>query len=157
MMYFTWIEKDELSASECPTSLHDLQTLHQKGIRSIVTLTEYSLAEHLRLSEEQINALGLELFHAPIIDMYAPDEDLVRRVAEYVDTKQKDGAVHVHCLGGQERTGTILHAYYMLKGKTLQEAEDIIRKVRPQSTYRRLTEVQQVFLRDLEKKIRHSP
>lgn len=154
MMYFTWIEEGKLSASECPQSLHDLQELHKKGIRAIVTLTEHPLTEQLNVSKEKIEAIGLDMHHAPIIDYHAPDEALVRRVAEYIDLMQSDGAVHVHCLAGQERTGTILHSYYMLKGKIIAEAEEIIRPLRPQSAYRRLTEVQQVFLQELEKSLR---
>lgn len=153
-MRFSWIDEGQLSASSCPASLYDLQKLAKKGIRHIVTLTEYSLLEHLNLSKEQIRGVGLEMLHEPIIDFHAPDEALVRRVAEYIELKQKKGAVHVHCLAGQERTGTILYAYYMLKGQTIAEANAHIAAVRLQSAFEKLTEPQQVFLRELEKKLR---
>jgi atypical dual specificity phosphatase len=153
-MNFTWIDDGLLSASACPTGLFDLQELAKKGVRAIVTLTEKSLSEQTNLSEEQIKALALDMLHEPIIDYHAPDETLVRRVVQYIDVMQQDGAVHVHCLAGQERTGTILHVYYMLKGQTIEEANAHIALVRPQSAFERLKKPQQVFLRELEKKLK---
>jgi protein-tyrosine phosphatase len=152
-MRFTWIEEGILSASACPAVLYDLQKLSQKGIRAIITLTEKPLTEQTNLSEQQIEALGLDMLHAPIIDFHAPNENLVRRVSDYIDLMRQVGAVHVHCWAGQERTGTILHAYYMLKGQTIAEANALIAAVRPQSAFEKLMTVQQDFLRDLEKRL----
>jgi protein-tyrosine phosphatase len=155
-MNFTWIDDGLLSASDCPVGLFDLQELAKKGVRAIVTLTEKPLSEQTNLSEEHIKALGLGILHAPIIDFHAPNESLVRHVAKYIDVMQQDGAVHIHCLAGQERTGTILHAYYMLKGQTIEEANAHIALVRPQSAFERLKKPQQDFLRELEKKLREN-
>jgi len=154
MAHFTWIEENILAASSCP-SVEELADLRGVGISAIVTLTEDSLEVKTGMPESELIAMGFTLLHAPIIDYHAPDETAANRVIKFVDQMKAAGKpVLIHCQAGQERTGTLLHVYYLSSGFTLKEASTRIRAVRPQSAFEKLMPVQQVFLQAFAGKLR---
>lgn len=143
---FTWIEENQLAASACP--IHsELPLLYDRGIRAIVTLTEVPLTIQTNTTYQRLLDIGFEMLHAPIVDMQAPNAELARYVATYIDRMRGEGKpVLLHCLGGVGRTGTILHAYYVLKGLSLDDAKAKIKAVRPISMFSELTNSQRDFL-----------
>jgi atypical dual specificity phosphatase len=151
---FTWIEENQLAASACPIQ-SELRDLYDMSIRSIVTLAEVSLTDQTSTTDEQITRIGFEMLHAPIVDMQPPDEALARQVCNYIDLMREQGKpVLLHCLGGIGRTGTLLHAYYLLNGLSLDEAKAKIQTARPMSAFNELTQAQQKFLLQLSEKVR---
>jgi atypical dual specificity phosphatase len=153
---FTWLEENQLAASACPMR-GELLELQDKGIRVIVTLTETPLTTQTSTTAEQLSKFGFETLHAPIDDMEAPDETLARQVCRYIDLMLEDNKpVLLHCLGGIGRTGTLLHAYYLLKDVPFEDVKAKIKTVRPMSSFASLTLPQQTFLNRLSEKINKS-
>jgi atypical dual specificity phosphatase len=153
---FTWLEENQLAASACPIK-GELLDLQDKGVRAIVTLTEVPLTTLTSTTDEQLSKLGFETLHAPIDDMEAPDETLARQVCKYIDLMLEDNKpVLLHCLGGIGRTGTLLHAYYLLKGVPFEDVKAKIKSLRPMSSFSNLTTVQRNFLNDLAESVEKS-
>ena len=143
---FSWIEENKLAACACPMR-GELLTIADYGIGAILTLTEIPLIDLTNTTDEQLSKMGFETLHAPIVDMHAPDEELARHACQWIDLMLEDvKPVLLHCLGGIGRTGTILHAYYLLKGELLEDVKGRIKSARPMSSYDSLTKVQQEFL-----------
>jgi atypical dual specificity phosphatase len=150
---FTWLEENQLAASACPIR-GELLELQDKGIRTIITLTEVPITAQMSVTDEQLAKFGFETLHAPIDDMEAPDETQARHICKYIDLMLEDNKpVLLHCLGGIGRTGTLLHAYYLLKGEAFEDIKAKIKTLRPMSSFASLTLTQQNFLNHLAKNV----
>ena len=147
-MRISWIETDVLAASGLPTEPDDLQALYDQGIRAIITLTERPLIGRNNVTDAMFAQIGLEALHAPIDDHHAPDDpQFVVQVTQYIEQKRAENKpVLIHCAAGIGRTGTMLHAYYLEMGYSLEEAKAKILKMRPMSSYIMLHDRQQAFL-----------
>jgi atypical dual specificity phosphatase len=154
---FTWIEPQQLAASDLPARLPELEFLHKQGVQAIVTLTERSILERGTVNESEIAHLNLTFFHAPILDMQAPQRpSFTYDVMEFINAMQaQHKPVVVHCLAGQGRTGTMLHAYYLHRGFTLAQAQAKIAAVRPYSGWDNLSDVQRQYLQRLAENLRN--
>ncbi|MCU0513063.1 MAG: hypothetical protein MUE40_10880 [Anaerolineae bacterium] len=154
LQHFSWVEASQLAASEYPHDVEDLAFLAQAGIRAIVTLTEYPLGGKRRgVTPADLMQFDFVCGHFPIVDMRAPDDPfLTHRVMTFMDDMQaQNRPVLLHCLAGQGRTGTLLHAYYLHRGLTLAAAQDRLNTVRPRSAWQWLTDGQQAYLQTLAK------
>jgi protein-tyrosine phosphatase len=149
-MDISWIEEGKLCAAGLPFSRHDVESLHEQGVRAIVTLTEYPLTDLQGIRPELFARLEMTVLHVPIIDHHAPTRAQVEQIAAFIDTMvaQKQ-PVFVQCLAGIGRTGTALHAYYLLKGDSFAKAKARVQEARPISEYSNLSDVQQAFLEEL--------
>src|SRR5207237_122527 len=77
---------------------------------------------------------GLLLFHEPLEDMEAPSqEQLERCVSAIARANDKKLGVAVHCEAGLGRTGTVLAAFFVIKGMSAANAVARIRRLRPGS------------------------
>jgi atypical dual specificity phosphatase len=100
----------------------ELLVLNVAGIRAIVCLVNIP-------SDEPIYAAaGFEFLCLPVADGSPPSLEQTSRFADFVDRcRSRRAGVAVHCHAGLGRTGTMLAAYFILKGSS---AEDAIRKIR---------------------------
>lgn len=154
-MNFHWIEPNILCAGSLPQTLADVYELQGEGIVAIVTLTERSLTSRPAFSVGLFGSLGIDLLHVPIDDMTAPNREQAEQVKAFIDTMQAQGnPVYLHCHAGIGRTGTMLHAYYLFKGLSLDEAKEKISQTRPNAQFDMLTDEQQQFLQELSYELR---
>src|SRR5579859_3373855 len=145
-MELSWIEAGVLAASSIPVSEADIRSLHNQGIRAIVSLIEYPLTNFSELPTSLFEALNITYYHSPIPDQHAPELTQAQDIVRFIQTmREQQRPVLVHCHAGIGRTGTILRAYYLTQGYRLEEAAHLVRQRRPQCIL--LSEEQTEFLR----------
>jgi atypical dual specificity phosphatase len=125
---FTWVEKPLLAALAYPSEADDFSWLRGQGIQLLVSLTE----ELPR--KDWTESAGLLVFHEPMEDMQAPDqEQFERAVSAVLRATEKGMGVAVHCGAGLGRTGVVLAGYFVAKGMSASNAIAKVRKLRPGS------------------------
>src|SRR5262249_9251858 len=144
-MKMTWIEDGLLAASGIPLDQTDIRSLHDQGIRAILSLTEQPLTSFKKLPPALFDELNIAYLHVPIADGYPPTIPQAGDILQFIDQmKSQARSVFVHCHAGLGRTGTVLHLYYLAQGLTLEQAREQVKLKRPQSTL--LSDRQKAFL-----------
>jgi atypical dual specificity phosphatase len=151
-MIISWIEKNTVSAGGIPITVENLQSLREEGVKAIVTLTEHPLTIQKTLTEAILAEMGFDLLHVSVEDQFPPSKEQAEQVAAFV-TQMRDQRkpVYIHCHAGIGRTGTMLHALYMILGQDFDTVKEKIKKMRPASQFFMLTNPQQTFLERLAK------
>lgn len=104
----------------------DLAWLRTQGIGALLSLTETSLPE------ASLARHGLESLHLPVDDLTAPSPEQLDQALAFIDHgRARDRAVVVHCKVGEGRTGTVLAAYLIRAGRTVDQALADVRALRP--------------------------
>jgi len=148
-MDISWIEPHVLAASPLPVSEVDIRSLHAQGIRAIVTLTERPITSQRGITSELLTTLEITPLHVAIDDFGAPDNAQVMEALNFINQMQVENKpVLVHCKVGQGRTGTLLHAYYLNKGWSLNDARERVWEKRPLCDFNNLSQEQQAFLQE---------
>jgi atypical dual specificity phosphatase len=146
-MQLDWIEDDVLAASSIPINLDDVRSLHDQGIRAIVTLTEHPLTIHKSITPDALKALDITYMHAAIPDGYAPDIPLAQAIVGFIEQMALERRpTFIHCHAGIGRTGTMLHCYYLAQGLSIDEASERVSKRRPACNFLNLSNAQRTFL-----------
>ena len=154
-MRISWVEESAVSCGAIPISIENLEALKEQGVSAIVTLTEHPLTSQKALTSEAIADMGFETLHVPVVDQHPPTEEQVQRVLDFVQQmKGKQKPVYLHCHAGIGRTGTMLHAIYLLSGMEFETVKQRIKTTRPASQFFMLSETQQAFLEKLAEKPR---
>src|SRR5205085_2730558 len=92
---FSWVEKPLLAALARPEDLEELVWLRRQGIDLLISLTEDPPRR------DWVDDAGLLLFHVPMIDMAAPDQqDLDRCISAIVRAHDRKMGVAIHCGAG---------------------------------------------------------
>lgn len=146
-MKIEWIEIGILAASGIPIGLRDLRSLHEQGIRAILSLTEHPLTAQSEITPQALEGMGFAWLHAPVADQYPPDVTTAHKAIRFVRRMRAEGRpVLVHCHAGIGRTGTFLHAFYLAEGLDLKAAKSKVRTAKLTSQFLLLTDAQQSFL-----------
>ena len=102
------------------------------------------------VKRELFDKLDILYLHAPVIDFRAPKIDRAWGVAAFIEQMTKDRRpVLMHCYAGIQRTGTMLHFYFMSLGMPLEDAKAVVETVRPQNRFHELSQAEQEFLESL--------
>ncbi len=100
----------------------DLLTLHNAGIRAVVSLL------NLPSDESIYREAGFSFLCLPVPDGGAPTLEQAAEFIRFVAMNRlKNQAVAVHCEAGLGRTGTLLAVHLISTGKTAAEAIQTIR------------------------------
>jgi atypical dual specificity phosphatase len=127
----------------------DLWDLREAGVDVLISLE----AEH-ELSTPDVEAASIEHRTAPFADMHAPAaHDMIDLCIALDGLFAAGKSVCVHCRAGLGRTGTVLAAYLLWKGHSVEAALQKIRAKEPKFVS---TETQERFLRALDEAIGHT-
>jgi atypical dual specificity phosphatase len=149
-MKITWIEEHRIACGGIPIDIKNLESLREQGICAIVTLTEHPLTAQKALSTEVLAEAGFEVLHVPIVDQFPPSREQAEEVLNFVErVKSENKPVYLHCHAGIGRTGTMLHALYLLSGMPLEDVKQMLKTARPTSQFFMLSDPQKRFLEEL--------
>jgi protein-tyrosine phosphatase len=111
MTQVTWIINDVLAHAEYPHQ-RDLDDLHNKGIRAIVSLEKRPYSDLAIIQEKNFDYLEV-----PVRDFTAPTIEQLTQIHTFIDKKNEEGKpVLVHCFKAG-RSGTVLAGYLIHLGK----------------------------------------
>ena len=131
-MDFDWISERQVAAMSRPWP-EDVDELKRLGITSVLSLTG-------SVPDEVVRS-GLETLHLPVRDFHPPSEGQIEAAVEFIElTVSRGGACAVHCGAGLGRTGTIVAAWLVRRGRTAPEAIVEVRRRRPGSVETRAQE-----------------
>ena len=146
-MKIEWIEKDILAASGIPLGEKDLRSLFEQGIRAIITLTEHPLTMQEEIKSDVLEEIGLTYLHAPILDQHPPNSETMWKMIQFINQmKEQHRPTLIHCHAGVGRTGTVIHAYYLAEGLSLEETKAKVKLLKPTSQFLMLSDRQKAFL-----------
>jgi atypical dual specificity phosphatase len=132
-MKISWIEPERLAASGIPLDAKDIRSLHEQGIRAILSLIEQPLFAQREITPAVLEGLNIAYFHVPVRDQYPPNATQAQQIIAIISAMQvQQRPLLIHCHAGIGRTGTILHLYYLTRGQTFAEAKAEIRRKRVQ-------------------------
>jgi len=125
---------------------HFKSSLLKKGISADISLEK----------EKLDHPYGVKYYlWLPVKDHHAPTQDQLELGSKFLeDLVKKKIKTYIHCKMGHSRSATLVAAYFLRTGKTVQEAINYIKKKRPQI---HLTKSQEkslnVFFKKLKPKI----
>lgn len=139
-----WVTS-EIAVGRAPESGRALETVQKAGIDVILNLC----AECGDLHELERQA-GFTVYWLPIFDALAPEfDELDEAVAWLADQLDQGKKVLIHCRFGVGRSGTVIAAYLLKRGKSMSQVNEILKKSPATPT----SKDQQRFIRDYGEKL----
>ncbi len=128
---FRWVEREKLAATPRPGIGGDLE-FDLKALARVKIDYLVSLEEVMPLQEAEAALHNISMYHLPTVDMSVPEMgDALALNREMHQWLKQGKRVAVHCKAGLGRTGTMLAAYYILRGMSAADAMQKIRLVNP--------------------------
>ena len=122
---FDWIVERQVAAMAMPWP-EDVPDLRRLSVTSVLSLATGAPRE--------IADAGLVHLVLPVPDFHPPTPQQLEEAVEFVDrTVALGGACAVHCVGGLGRTGTVIAAWLVLRGRSAGDAIAEVRRRRPGS------------------------
>jgi atypical dual specificity phosphatase len=122
---FHWIVDGQVAAMAMPWP-EDVPELKRRGVTAILSLSEHVAPE--------VSHAGFEHLLLPIRDFHPPTQAQLAQAVEFIDRAVgSGGACAVHCGAGLGRTGTVVAAWLVHRGRTAAEAIGEVRRRRPGS------------------------
>jgi len=81
-------------------------------------------------TEQQIQKNGLSQIRLPFLDQTIQSPKSLHEGVEYIEAYKKEG-VYVHCTLGLSRSVSLVSAWLIFKGHSIEEAQEEIAKIRP--------------------------
>lgn len=111
------------------------------GITAVVNMRESPIPQYTELE-------NMRRLHLATTDLRAPSLDDLKKGISFIEEEVKNGGkVYIHCRLGEGRGPTMVAAYLMRTGLTLEDAIQTIKDVRP---FISITENQMEQLKKLE-------
>lgn len=131
-MNFDWIVKHQVGAMSMPWPEEAVE-LRRLGVTAVLSLAHGAPTNFAEA--------GLKHLVLPIRDFHPPTPAQLDAAVEFVEmTVGAGGACAVHCQAGLGRTGTVIAAWLVRRGRAPQEAIEEVRRVRPGSVETRAQE-----------------
>jgi atypical dual specificity phosphatase len=125
---FGWLLEGQLAGSARPLSADALEALYAAGVRVLLNLGERPLPD------EWLARAGVRATDLPVADFTAPTLEQLETATTVVEQSRAAGQpVAVCCGAGLGRTGTVLAACLVRRGRTAAEAIAEVRARRPGS------------------------
>ncbi len=127
---------------------------HGKAGKLLLNLLGINSSLNLRheFDDRSINLEFKNHMYIPIIEYTAPSIDDLNIAVKFIDTEIINGRkVYVHCSEGISRAATIVVAYFIYKGNTIEDSISKLKSVRP---FINILPVQNDLLKSFEIKIK---
>lgn len=85
----------------------------------------------MREIDPRVKQSGFKTIHLPTIDHTAPTLLQLKTGVNFIHKEIKDGGkVYIHCRMGEERGATMIVAYLISTGMTLEDALSLVKSIR---------------------------
>ena len=120
-----WIAQGQVAAMSMPWP-EDVAEMRRLGITAVLSLTATTHAD--------LAAAGFTHLALPVRDYHAPTHGQLDAAVEFIErTVSSGGVCAVHCGAGLGRTGTVVAAWLVRRGRTAQQSIAAVRRARPGS------------------------